>query len=94
MKTDTPITDSSLIELEQFAPTGLLECSRKLEKELSLQREITQGWLISRDIIIKERNELIHLLTIALPYVEESEEFNKNKKLSKKIREKIQSFNP
>ena len=90
MKTETPITDSSLIELEQFTPSGLLKCSRKLESELYLQKAISKGLKASRDAIVEERDKLLELLLLALPYVEEGEEFNKNKSLSKRIREVIQ----
>jgi DNA repair exonuclease SbcCD ATPase subunit len=55
---DTPRTDASLTAQEAFCPEGLLKCSRDLECELTLQKEITKGWLISREVIIQERDEL------------------------------------
>ena len=56
--TGTPRTDASLTEQEAFVSQGLLECCRTLERELTLQKEITKGWLISRDVILEERDKL------------------------------------
>jgi hypothetical protein len=58
MTTDTPRTDASLTEQEAFVSQGLIECCRTLERKLTLQKEITKGWLISRDVILEERDKL------------------------------------
>ena len=69
-ESDTPRTDSSLTEQEAFCPEGLLKCSRELEKENATLSQQLKGWLISRDVIIEERDSLEQALAASEAEVE------------------------
>jgi hypothetical protein len=57
--TDTPRTDAAEPQLHSNVGGWVrADFARELERELTLQKEITNGWLISREVIIQERDGL------------------------------------